>query len=507
MDAVNGHQNINGIKPIPEMPVTLLACPSASQAAKAFFQELCQFLSSAGFAPSIVSWDPAQLESLKDKVVLSLLEIERPFWRDLAAAPEGTSEDNFLAARDLITLAQSVTWVTGFADPAAEMVTGIARVVRNETPGLSFRTIHIYDSLDSRAAELLSKAFSLRGSTQPDDAEFRIDQGVVQVNRVSVDVDADNMMKDLVSADKGGTTRPLDKVELGSLAKDSCLRLAVEAAGGLDSLQFVEEQAMARDDKPTKPEQLAEDKVEIVVKASCLSETDLATVKGQNRLDPNLLGTGASGVMSRIDSKSNPAKLRVGDRVMVLAPGAHRTLLRTKASHVGKIPASLSFKDAACIPLAFTTAWYALVYLGRLTSLEKGKTCLIQDALSTVGRQAVYIARLLGLQISVTVDSPSQANYAAGVLGVDLSHTVLLSSTTVFDLSRVVRELTPDRRGVDLVIDCSGTLTGEALRQTMGALAPLHILPAVPPATALPHPPPPPPVPVPLLAPLLAAQM
>ncbi|KAI6334880.1 Type I Iterative PKS [Pyricularia oryzae] len=460
MYAVNGHQNINGIKPIPEMPVTLLACPSASQAAKGFFQELCQFLSSAGFAPSIVSWDPAQLESLKDKVVLSLLEIERPFWRDLAAAPEGTSEDNFLAARDLMTLAQSVTWVTGFADPAAEMVTGIARVVRNETPGLSFRTIHIYDSLDSRAAELLSKAFSLRGSTQPDDAEFRIDQGVVQVNRVSVDLDADNMMKDLVSADKGGTTRPLDKVELGSLAKDSCLRLAVEAAGGLDSLQFVEEQAMA------------EDEVEIVVKASCLSETDLATVKGQNRLDPNLLGTGASGVVSRIDSKSNPGKLRVGDRVMVLTPGAHRTLLRTKASHVGKIPASLSFKDTACIPLAFTTAWYALVYLGRLTSLEKGKTCLIHDALSTVGRQAVYIARLLGLQISVTVDSPSQANYAAGVLGVDLSHTVLLSSTTVFDLSRVVRELTPDRRGVDLVIDCSGTLTGEALRQTMGALAP-----------------------------------
>ncbi|QBZ53547.1 hypothetical protein PoMZ_09234 [Pyricularia oryzae] len=460
MYAVNGHQNINGIKPIPEMPVTLLACPSASQAAKGFFQELCQFLSSAGFAPSIVSWDPAQLESLKDKVVLSLLEIERPFWRDLAAAPEGTSEDNFLAARDLMTLAQSVTWVTGFADPAAEMVTGIARVVRNETPGLSFRTIHIYDSLDSRAAELLSKAFSLRGSTQPDDAEFRIDQGVVQVNRVSVDLDADNMMKDLVSADKGGTTRPLDKVELGSLAKDSCLRLAVEAAGGLDSLQFVEEQAMA------------EDEVEIVVKASCLSETDLATVKGQNRLDPNLLGTGASGVVSRIDSKSNPGKLKVGDRVMVLTPGAHRTFLRTKASHVGKIPASLSFKDAACIPLAFTMAWYALVYLGRLTSLEKGKTCLIHDALSTVGRQAVYIARLLGLQISVTVDSPSQANYAAGVLGVDLSHTVLLSSTTVFDLSRVVRELTPDRRGVDLVIDCSGTLTGEALRQTMGALAP-----------------------------------
>ncbi|TLD20554.1 hypothetical protein PspLS_08712 [Pyricularia sp. CBS 133598] len=473
MDAIKEHHQSNGIKPPPEMPVTLLACPSASQAAKAFFQELCQFLLSAGFAPSVVSWDPTQVESLKDKVVLSLLEIERPFWRDLVAAPEDTSEDNFIAARDLITLAESVTWVTGFVDPAAEMVTGIARVVRNETPGLSFRTIHIYDSLDTRAAELLSKAFSLRDSTQPDDAEFRLDQGVVQVNRVSIDIDADNMMNELVSAGKGGTTRPLEKVELGSLSESSCLRLAVEPAGGLDSLQFVEEESSkARDDRPTEPEQLAEDEVEISIRASCLSEADLATVKGQNRLDPSLLGTGASGIVTRVDCKNSQGHLKVGDRVMVLTPGAHRTLLRTKTGHVGKIPAGLSFQDAACIPLALTTAWYSIVYLGRFTGFEKGKTCLIHDALSTVGKQAVYIARKLGLQISVTVDSASQANHAADVLGVDLSHTVLLSSNTVFDLSRVVREVTPDRRGVDLVIDCSGTLTGEALRQAMGALAP-----------------------------------
>ncbi|KAI6351275.1 hypothetical protein MCOR25_010043 [Pyricularia grisea] len=467
MDVIKEQDQSNGKRPT-EKPVTLLTWPSATQAAKVFLQDLYKSLLSVGLSPSIVNWDPARVHSLQDKDIISLLELEKPFWRDLVAPPDGTGEASFLSARDLILSSESVTWITGFADPATEMVVGIARVVRNENPGLSFRTINIFDALNTRAAELVSKCFVLRGGTQPDDTEFRLDQGVVQVNRVSVDMDANDAMDKRMSAANAAALRPIEKVKLASLAKSSCLRLAVEVADGLDSLHFVQEKPLAKGNV-TLPEDLAEDEIEIAVEASCLREADLATVKGQNRLDPTLLGLEASGIVTRIGSKES--KFRPGDRVMVLTPGAHRTLLRTKSGLVGKMPDGLKFEAAACIPFAFTTAWHALVYLARPTSCIE-RTCLMIDALNAVGRQALHIARQLGFQVFVTVDSVLQADYAVNVLNVNRSHIIILPSIGVWNLPRAITRLIPGKQGLDIVIDCSGRLTGEALRQTMRTLAP-----------------------------------
>ncbi|TLD17609.1 uncharacterized protein PgNI_02611 [Pyricularia grisea] len=144
-------------------------------AAKIFLQDLYKSLLSVGLSPLIVNWDPTRVYSLQDKNIIFLFELEKPFWRDLVAAPDGTGETSFLSVRDLILSSENMIWITGFADPAAEMVVGIARVVRNENPGLNFRTINIFDTLNTRAAELVSKCFVLRGATQPDNTEFKLD--------------------------------------------------------------------------------------------------------------------------------------------------------------------------------------------------------------------------------------------------------------------------------------------------------------------------------------------
>ncbi|KAK1573009.1 uncharacterized protein LY79DRAFT_641978 [Colletotrichum navitas] len=469
------HQS-NGIK-MTEKQVTLLAHSSASELADIFLAALGESLSSAGYSLSVVRWDPAIVESLQGKAIISLLELESPFWRDLAEAPDGTGEAAFVAARSVTLSAQSVLWVTGFADPAAEMVTGIARVMRNEVPGLSFRTLNIYDALDIRAAQLVSKAFDEHDLTQPDDAEFKLEGGVIQVNRVVTDDAANDELDKLVNADKAATTSPTEKIMLGSLDQHRCLRLAVEAASDHNSLHFVEEQSVPGDN--VKTEELADDEVEISIKASCVSGADLATVKGQNRFDPNVLGMEASGVITRVGSNRIQSTFRLGDRVMVLAPGAHRTLLRTKADYVGRVPSGISYEEAASIPLALTTAWYALVYLARLGSSRK-RSVLINDASSTVGQQALRIARHLSLDVLVMVESASQADSAVHTLGVKPSNILTLSSINVFSLAHAIKQLSPGRRGIDVVVDCSGRLAGETLRQTMNAVAPFgHLVSCV----------------------------
>ncbi|KXH57054.1 fatty acid synthase S-acetyltransferase [Colletotrichum nymphaeae SA-01] len=466
-ETAGGQYQSGGMK-MTEKQVTLLTHSSASEAIDTFLTALVESLLSAGFLPSVVRWDPTRVHSLQGKTIISLLELVSPFWRDLAESPAETGEAAFIAAKNMITSAQSVFWVTGFADPAAEMVTGIARVVRNEMPGLGFRTLNIHDALDLRAAQLVYKAFDEHDWIQPDDAEFKLEGGVLQVNRVVADDAANDEMNKLLREGKAAMTRPMEKVTLGSLKKNRCLRLAIESAPDYNSLHFVEEQFSPENSVET--EELADDEVEIAIKASCVSGADLATVKGQTRSDPSVLGMEASGVITRVGSKQIQGKLKLGNRVMVLAQGAHRTLLRTKADYVGIVPAGMTYEEAASIPFALATAWYALVYLSRLSS-SRERHVLIHDVSSAVGQQALRIARYLGLTTFVIVDSLSQADFAIETLCVKRSDILILSSTNVFSLAHAIKQLTPGRRGVDVVVDCSGKLAGETLRQTNKALA------------------------------------
>ncbi|GKT55145.1 polyketide synthase [Colletotrichum tofieldiae] len=452
-------------------PVTVLVPPNASETATSFFDTLSTGLVSAGFFPSLVTWDPAEALALQGKTIISMIELEAPFWQDLVTAPDSSGESAFTAARDFVLSAEHVFWVTGFNDPAAEMVSGIARVVRNEVPGLSFRTLNVYDSLSAYAAQLVAQTFAGFELKSLDDTEFKLEDGVVQVNRLVVDGVINDEMDKLVNAGTAAAKRPTGKIALGSVDATSSLRLAIEVAGDLDSLHFIEQQA------PTEHGaglELAEDEVEISIKASRVSQIDLATVKGQTRSDPSALGMEASGVVTRIGSKDGTRKFNQGDRVMVMAPGAHGTLLRTKADYVGILPDDMSFEEAASIPIALATAWYALVHLARLNSSKDSlipKTLLIHDALSTVGQQALHLAKHLGLVVIATVDSYSQADILANSYGVEPSNIVTISSTNVFSLAKVIKKLTPRGRGVDVAIDCSDTLAGERLRQTVDSLA------------------------------------
>ncbi len=128
------------------------------------------------------------------------------------------------------------------------------------------------------------------------------------------------------------------------------------------------------------------------------------------------------------------------------------------ASRVIPIPTGMDWELAACLPVAFTTAWHMLM---QRAVLRPGETVLVVGASGGVGMAAVQIACLIGCRVLGTVSSPGKAERARA-LGVDevLDHGHAFSAE--------VRQLT-EGKGVDVVVEHVGQATWA---ESLSSLAP-----------------------------------
>lgn len=153
--------------------------------------------------------------------------------------------------------------------------------------------------------------------------------------------------------------------------------------------------------------------------------------------------------------------LRPGDRVMGLGRrgGTLASQVLTSARLVVPIPEGLGFEEAASLPVAYLTAWYALRHLGRLAP---GETVLIHAASGGVGLAAVALARQVGARVLATAGSPEKRRFLRerGVEEVYDSRSL--------EFVEGVREATGGR-GVDMVLN---SLTGQAIPAGLSLLAP-----------------------------------
>jgi NADPH:quinone reductase-like Zn-dependent oxidoreductase len=121
-----------------------------------------------------------------------------------------------------------------------------------------------------------------------------------------------------------------------------------------------------------------------------------------------------------------------------------------------RAPDNMSDEEAATLPIAALTAWYALVDFGRI---EAGQTVLVQGS-GGVSVFATQIATALGANVIVTSsrDDNLQAMKQLGaVAGVNYR--------TSPDWAEQVLELT-DGKGVDLLLDVAG---GDGINQSIAA--------------------------------------
>jgi NADPH:quinone reductase-like Zn-dependent oxidoreductase/acyl carrier protein len=167
-----------------------------------------------------------------------------------------------------------------------------------------------------------------------------------------------------------------------------------------------------------------------------------------------VMGSEIAGVV--LETGPEVTGLVPGDRVLGLAAGAFGPLAVTDARLLARIPEGWSFAQAAAVPMAFATAWYALVDLARARA---GQKLLVHAAAGGVGMAAVTIARHLGLEVYGTA-SPGKHG-ALTALGLDRAH---LASSRSAEFEPWFQTVTGGT-GMDIVLSSlAGELTDASLR-------------------------------------------
>ncbi|WP_225828223.1 type I polyketide synthase [Streptomyces naphthomycinicus] len=146
----------------------------------------------------------------------------------------------------------------------------------------------------------------------------------------------------------------------------------------------------------------AEGQVRVRMRAAGLNFRDVLLCLGviPPSADPNAADTGQGGEGAGIVLDVGPGvtDLRPGDRVMGLFHGMGPVSV-TDRRLVCPIPAGLSYRQAAAIPVTYVTAYYGLV---DLADLQPGESVLIHAATGGVGTAAVQLGRHLGAEVFAT---------------------------------------------------------------------------------------------------------
>ena len=378
-----------------------------------------------------------------------VLSLDQPFWYELGDAGLQHMQSFFASARGIL-------WVTRGArsqNPVANMMTGLARSVRAEIPGLKLVTLDLdspnelpEDKVAQMVGQLYHFAFGQhRGEFVAEEAEYYEKGGMICVTRI---LKSDPNKDSYVFRE----TRP-PKPELQPFNQPSrLLKLEIGQPGLLDSIHFI-------DDQSTR-QPLAPDEVEIQVRATGMNFKDVMIGLGQIPFYHEI-GLECGGIVNQVGA--NIQDFHPGDRVCALTKGAYGHLVRTHVDLVMRIPSDTSFVDAASIPVIFCTAFHALYDIGKL---EKGESVLIHAAAGGVGQACIMLAHHIGADIYVTVGTPEKSKLLQDSYGIP-KNRIFSSRDTSF--KEILMHIT-GQHGVDVVVNSTA---GEMLQQSFQCLAPL----------------------------------
>lgn len=210
--------------------------------------------------------------------------------------------------------------------------------------------------------------------------------------------------------------------------------------GGADVLELTEQ----------PDPHIGPDTVVVRVRAASVNPVDWKIREGrlQGLIDvqhPAIPGWDVAGVVEQVGLDT--PELQVGDEVYgyvrkdTVQGGTFAELVAAPVRTLARKPASLSFEEAAAVPLAGLTAYQAIERSG----VTAGQTVLVHAAAGGVGTFAVQIARARGARVIGTA-SERNHEFLRG-LGVE--------PVTYGDgLADRVRAVAPD--GVDLALDFAG---------------------------------------------------
>jgi NADPH2:quinone reductase len=210
-------------------------------------------------------------------------------------------------------------------------------------------------------------------------------------------------------------------------------------------------------DKPTAEK----DQVVIKVTATTINRADIIQREGNYNQPPGdspILGLEVAGVIDELGPSVTDFK--TGERVMSLVGGGGYAEYATAyASHLIRIPQSMTFEEAACVCETYITAYLNIFMLGRLQHTE---TVLLHGGGGGVNTAAIQLCKNLTPEVTVIVTaSPGKINRVK-TLGADQ-----VIDYKNEDFAKAVRTVT-QKKGANVVLDHIG---GAYLKQNLKCLA------------------------------------
>jgi NADPH:quinone reductase-like Zn-dependent oxidoreductase len=129
--------------------------------------------------------------------------------------------------------------------------------------------------------------------------------------------------------------------------------------------------------------------------------------KDGDRAFPIILGGDIAGVVDKVGS--NVTKFKAGDPVFAYASldngGGYAQYAVTTQRETAPKPKSLTYAEAAAVPIVALTAWQALIDTAKLSA---GQTVLIHGGSGGVGSFAIQIAKARGAKVIATASTANQ---------------------------------------------------------------------------------------------------
>jgi len=194
------------------------------------------------------------------------------------------------------------------------------------------------------------------------------------------------------------------------------------------------------------------------VRAAGLNFADILARQGlypDGPKKPCVMGYEVAGVISEVGQKVDPSI--VGAEVLAMTRfGGQSDKVVVREKQLFEKPVSLSFEEAAAVPVNYLTAWALLVVMG---GLRKDESVLIHNAGGGVGLAALDIAKHIGAKTYGTA-SPGKHEFLRER---GLDHPIDYRNQ---DWLPELKKLT-NGRGVELVIDPIG---GDHWKKSFAAL-------------------------------------
>ncbi|GJD35707.1 L-threonine 3-dehydrogenase [Methylobacterium aerolatum] len=309
-------------------------------------------------------------------------------------------------------------------------VWAFSRTLANEVPTLDVRRIDLSAEMTSKRASERLRDLILSGTPE---TEIVLDDERTQVIRFH--------------AGRPRHRNPADTVPA------EAARLERSNTGGLNEMVWGPAERVA----PGKGE------MEIAVEATGLNFRDV--LWALSMLPEEILEDGFAGprlgleCAGRVTAVGPGVKgFKVGDPVVAFAQSGFSTHIVVPDLVVAPMPQGLDPMAAATVPVAFLTAYYALVSCARM---KRGEWVLVHGGAGGVGLAALQIAKLKGARVIATAGSREKR---ALVKALGAEHVLDSRSLAFVDDVRAITGA-----GVDIVLN---SLFGEAMERSLNALRP-----------------------------------